>query len=161
MKFKITSPAKYGHRSYFKWMISTDKSYNGKPQSFRGVFCFFSQGFKQTYILKRIKKKYLALELNSVKIGKYALALGCQRFWWAISNNSFFKLATWVFASSCAITLIRFGYLNFCEVLLCLGWDCMLLGFYFQTGSCKNETVIKWVLINKIYMQLIVQSDSN
>ena len=42
-------------------------------------FCFFSQGFKQTYILKRIKKKYLALELNSVKIGKYALALGCQR----------------------------------------------------------------------------------
>ena len=81
MKFKITSPAKYGHRSYFKCMISTDKSYNGKPQSLQRVFLFlfFFQGFKQTYILKRIKKKYLALELNSVKIGKYALALGCQR----------------------------------------------------------------------------------
>ena len=40
---------------------------------------------------------------------------------WVISNNSFFKLATGVFAFSCAITLIRFEYLNFFEVLFCLG----------------------------------------
>ena len=34
-------------------MISTNKSYNGKPQSLQKVFLnFFSQEFKQTYILK-------------------------------------------------------------------------------------------------------------
>ena len=62
---------------------------------------------------------------------------------WVISNNSFFKLATGVFAFSCAITLIRFEYLNFFEVLFCLGLDCMLLRDYFQTGSCKKRTVTK------------------
>ena len=57
-------------------MILTNKSYNKKPQSLQKVFLsFFFQEFKQTFILKRINKRYLALKLNSVRIGKCDLVL--------------------------------------------------------------------------------------
>ena len=62
-------------------------------------------------------------------------------FSWAISNNSFCKLATGVFASSRATTIIRFEYLQFIEVLLCVKLIGVLdeIALAFKQGRVKNE----------------------
>ena len=69
------------------------KSYNGRTQTLKKVsFLSFFQGFKQKYILKRIKKKYFAPKHYSVMIGKCDFVVNI--FSWAISNNSFCELST-------------------------------------------------------------------
>jgi len=62
-------------------------------------------------------------------------------FSWAISNNSFCKLATGDFASSCATTIIWFEYLKIIEALLRLKLDGVLdeISLTFKQGRVKNE----------------------
>ena len=134
----ITLLAKYGHRSYFKWYRQIKDITEGLKVCRRFFLKFFFQEFKQKYILKRIKKKYFALKLNSVRIGKCDLVVNI--FSWTILNNSFCKLDTWVFASSYATTIIRFEHLQFIEVLLCLKLDGVLdeITLTFKQGSCKK-----------------------
>ena len=85
----ITSLAKYGHRSYFKWYRQI-KAITESLKVCRSFFYkFFFQELKQKYILKRIKKKEFVLKHYSARKGKCDLVVNV--FSWAISNNSFCK----------------------------------------------------------------------
>ena len=82
---------------------------------------------------------YFARKHYSVRIGKCDLVVNV--FSGAILNNSFCKLATWVFAFAYATTIIRFEYLQFIEVLLRLKLDGVLdeITLTFKQGRVKNE----------------------